>query len=122
MYHKLLPVVVGVCAAVMLAGTIALAAPSAGTALGVASAPAAVTSTVTTTVAFTGQQKIALAISKTFSVTVASVMSVRDQGMGWGEVFKVFLLAKLTGKDVGVISALRKDEGWGQILGFNECT
>jgi len=116
LHHKLIPVVIGVFAAMLLAGTIALAAPSPGGVPSASNAGTGVTTTVTTTVTITGQQKIALAIAKEFSVTVASVMAVRDQGMGWGEVFKVFRLAKLTGKDVSEIITLRQDEGWGQVF------
>src|SRR5260221_3600220 len=80
LYHKLIPVVIGVFAAMLLAGTIALAAPSPGGAPSASNAATGVTTTPTRTVTITGQQNIALAIAKAFSVTVASVMAVRDQG------------------------------------------
>ena len=42
------------------------------------------------------------------------VLAVRNQDFGWGEVFKVFYYAKLSGKTVDQIIALREDdEGWG---------
>jgi len=100
---------------VLLAGAIALAAPDAGTVSSVSSAPG-ITTTVTTTVELTGQQKIALSIAKAFSVTVGDVMAVRNQDMGWGEVYKVFRLAQLTGKSTSAIVTLSQSEGWGEIF------
>jgi hypothetical protein len=65
----------------------------------------------------TGQLMIAAAIAGAFDVSVDEVLAVRDQGFGWGEVFKAFWLASLVpGKTVDQILALRADDqGWGQI-------
>ena len=63
-----------------------------------------------------GQTMIASAIASQFGVTVDEVLAVRNQDLGWGEVFKVFFYAKMSGKTVAEIIALREDdEGWGVI-------
>ena len=65
----------------------------------------------------TGQAKLAAAIEKRFGVTLDDVMGVRSQGLGWGEVFKVFQFAKLSGKTPSQIIAMRAGgaQGWGEI-------
>jgi hypothetical protein len=130
LYHKLLPVGLGLFAAVALAVTVALAEPEIGllSAQGsAASVGASVTNAPASTTPVSGQLKIAIAIANTFSTTtntvsVADVMAVRAQGLGWGEVYKVFLLKKLTGKSTTDILTMRLTEGWGEIyrsLGLN---
>ena len=72
--------------------------------------------TGTTGITNFGQAMIASAIASQFGVTVDEVLAVRNQDLGWGEVFKVFYYAKLSGKTVDQIIALREDdEGWGVI-------
>ncbi|MCA1553345.1 MAG: hypothetical protein LC737_03110, partial [Chloroflexi bacterium] len=97
MFHKLLPIGCGLCAALFLAVAVAAAAPDANGFAAQSGAPALganETSTITSTLEMTGPLKIALSVAKTFGATVEQVMAVRAGSMGWGEVYKVFLLAK----------------------------
>jgi hypothetical protein len=72
--------------------------------------------TGTTGITNFGQTMIASAIASQFGVTLDEVLAVRNQDLGWGEVFKVFFYAKMSGKTVDEIIALREDdEGWGVI-------
>jgi hypothetical protein len=95
------------------------AAGSADAAFGIAPS-AGMTDTVHVTgthgITNVGQAMIASAIAAHFGVSIDEVMKVRDQDLGWGEVFKVFLYAQLTGKTADDIIALRDDDmGWGEI-------
>ncbi len=120
MYHKLLPIGVGLLAALFLAVAVAVAAPDVTVLSAQGSAPtagAALTNTITSTLPVTGQLKIALAVAKTFSTTVAQVMAIRAQGLGWGEVYKVFLLAQLTGQSpTAIVNTRQSGQGWGEIF------
>ena len=61
--------------------------------------------------------KIALAVARTFSTTVEQVLAIRAQNMGWGEVYKLFLLAKLTGQTpLQIMQSRQEGMGWGQIF------
>ncbi|MBI3732854.1 MAG: hypothetical protein HY259_05275 [Chloroflexi bacterium] len=120
MFRKLLSVIASGVAALGLAAAVAFAAPDAGVAQ---SAPRTlgVTSPLTSTQEISGthdshQSYIAKAIADRFGVTEEEVMAVHDQEKGWGGVFKVFMLSKLTGQTTSQIIALRDQGlGWGQI-------
>ena len=81
-----------------------------------------VTSTITSTLNLTGTDKIAEAITQYFSgtltttVTVSDVVELHNSGWGFGEIFKLYLLAQESGKTVDQIKALRDSGmGWGEI-------
>jgi hypothetical protein len=128
MSRKLFTTVVGSLAAACLMAvvwaapvTTSAAAGPAGASFGVApSAGMTNTSGVTDSTSITdfGESMIASAIAAHFGVSVADVLAVRNQDMGWGEVFKVLYLAQVSGKKVDEILALREDEGWGVIAKF----
>jgi hypothetical protein len=80
------------------------------------------TATVTSTLDLTGTNKIAEAITQYFSGTltatlaVSDVIGLHDQGWGFGEIFKLCLLAQESGKTPDQIKALRDSGmGWGEI-------
>ncbi|HEX7593686.1 MAG TPA: hypothetical protein VF429_05900 [Anaerolineae bacterium] len=80
------------------------------------------TGTVTSTLNLTGTNKVTEAITKYFSgtltttVTVSDVVGLRNDGWGFGEIFKLYLLAQESGKSVDQIKALRDSGmGWGEI-------
>lgn len=80
------------------------------------------TGTVTGTLTLTGTNKIAEAITKYFSgtltttVTVSDVLGLHNDGWGFGEIFKLYLLAQESGKTPDEIKALRDSGmGWGVI-------
>ena len=78
----------------------------------------AFTDTVTSTLDVTNSQKIAIDIAKYFSgtVTVTQVISLRNAGWGYGEIFKLYELAKESNKSPAVIMAMRAaGMGWGEI-------
>jgi hypothetical protein len=63
-----------------------------------------------------GENKIALQIANTFSVPVTSVVQLRNQNWGFGEIYRLYELSKLSGKTPDQIQALRDSGiGWGQI-------
>ncbi len=74
--------------------------------------------TVTETVQLSpGNAMIAKAIETVFGVDEDQVLEIHEQAHGWGQVFKVFLLAKLTEQSAEDILAMREDGmGWGQIF------
>ncbi len=81
-----------------------------------------VTSTVTSTLNLTDTNKIAEAITKFFSGTVTTTLTVSDvvglhnQGWGFGEILKLYGLAKESGRTPDQIKALRDSGmGWGEI-------
>ena len=81
-----------------------------------------VTGTITSTLTLTGTNKIIDAITKYFSgtltntVTVSDVVGLRDDGWGFGEIFKLYELAKESGKTPDEIKAMRDGGmGWGEI-------
>ncbi len=85
-----------------------------------------VTSTITSTLPISVPTKIPNAISTyfsgtqtvsgTFSVSASDVISLHLSGMGFGEIFKVYQLALLSGKTSDEILALRESGlGWGVI-------
>lgn len=64
----------------------------------------------------TGQQKQIDKLASEFSVTKEEVTSLRDKGLGWGEVRHALSLSQKTGKPVGDIMKMREDGmGWGAI-------
>ena len=81
-----------------------------------------ITGTITNTLTVTGTDKIIDAITKYFSgtltntVTVSDVVGLRDDGWGFGEIFKLYELAKESGKTPDEIKAMRDGGmGWGEI-------
>lgn len=145
MYHKLIASVLGAVVALTFAATATLAATDGGRTLFPAGSPAfgldvtgtvpvTPTPTITGTAPLTptpavtgttgfsgtlnpGQTMIASALAIRFGVSISDVMSIRDQKQGWGEVFKILLLAELTGKTPEEIMTMRQDDmGWGQIF------
>lgn len=76
------------------------------------------TSTLTPTVPMTGPLKVATAITSYFSSTalLEEVLSMHASGMGFGEIFRLFQLAALSGKGTDDILAMRESGmGWGEI-------
>jgi hypothetical protein len=80
------------------------------------------TGTVTSTLNLTGTNKVTEAITKYFSgtltttVTVSDVVGLHNDGWGFGEIFKLYLLAQESGNSVDQIKALRDSGmGWGEI-------
>ncbi len=80
------------------------------------------TSTVTSTLNLTDTNKVAEAITKFFSGTVTTTLTVSDvvglhnQGWGYGEIFKLYALAQESGMTPDQIKALRDGGmGWGEI-------
>ncbi len=76
------------------------------------------TGTISSTITMTGSNKIATAISNFFSGTISAtqVISLHNSGWGYGEIFKLYLLAQLSGKTSDEIQAMREDKmGWGVI-------
>ena len=62
------------------------------------------------------QEAMAEFIAQKFSLTVEQVMSVRETGLGWGEVFKVFSLTNASHKAPERIVELRQSGlGWGEV-------
>lgn len=78
--------------------------------------------TVTETVQLSpGNEMIAKAIGLVFGVDEEEVIEIHDLVNGWGQVFKVFAVAKLTEQLPEDIVALREDGmGWGQIFKAND--
>jgi len=71
---------------------------------------------VTETESLTGSLKIATAIGNHFKVPVADITKLHDSGWGYGEIFKLYALAKASGKTVAEIKAMRDaGQGWGEI-------
>jgi hypothetical protein len=78
--------------------------------------------TVTETVQLSpGNEMIAQAIGLVFGVDEEEVIEIHDLVNGWGQVFKVFAVAKLTEQTPEDIVALREEGmGWGQIFKEND--
>jgi hypothetical protein len=81
-----------------------------------------ITGTITSTLTLTGTNKIIDAITRYFSgtltntVTVSDVIALRDDGWGFGEIFRLYELAKESGKSPDEIKAMRDSGmGWGEI-------
>lgn len=78
----------------------------------------ALTHTLTNTLAVTNSQKIVIDIAKYFSgtVTVTQVVALHNAGWGYGDIFKLYELAKETNKSPAEIMAMRAaGMGWGEI-------
>ena len=75
------------------------------------------TPTITSTLTITSANKPAIAISSYFSVPISSVLQLHISGWGFGEIFKLYNYALLTGQTVESIQAMRDVDqmGWGQI-------
>lgn len=77
------------------------------------------TGTVSSTLMLTGSNKIATAISNFFggTISVTQVISLHNSGWGYGEIFRLYLLAQLSGKTPAEIQAMRDEDkmGWGVI-------
>jgi len=104
-----------------------------GPTLGGLGVVSSVTDTVTDTLGVTGTNKIAEAIVNYFSGTltftstvmtetvtttvgISDVLALRDEGWGFGEIFKLYLLAAESGMTPDQIKAMRDSGmGWGQI-------
>jgi hypothetical protein len=73
-------------------------------------------SDMTGTVTSTHAIKVAISIADFFSVPVTSVVQLHGSGWGYGEIFKLYELARLSGKSPDEIQAMRAyGLGWGQI-------
>lgn len=75
-------------------------------------------SIITSTVPVTTPSKIAAAITSYFSGTavIGSVIEMHAQGMGFGEIFRMYQLALAAGKTPEEITAMRRSGmGWGEI-------
>ncbi len=78
--------------------------------------PSNVSGTVTSTNSLSASLKVANAIAKYFSVPVSDVVALHNSGWGYGEIFKLYQLAKDSGKTVDEIKAMRESGmGWGVI-------
>jgi hypothetical protein len=73
-------------------------------------------SDMTGTVTSTHSLKVAISIANFFSVPVTSVVELHGSGWGYGEIFKLYELARISGKSPDEIQAMRASGlGWGQI-------
>jgi hypothetical protein len=108
--------------AALAAGGVMAAPAAAEQTGGVASVPwvgasSDVTSTITTTRSFT--QPVALEISNYFGISYTEVISLHQSGLGFGEITRIFMIAKLSGGKwtADQVLALRESGlGWGQIM------
>lgn len=74
--------------------------------------------TISSTLMMSGSNKVATAITNFFSGTISAtqVISLHQSGWGYGEIFKLYLLAQRSGKSVDAIMKMRDDHmGWGII-------
>jgi hypothetical protein len=84
---------------------------------------AILTDTITPTLTFT--HPVALAISDFFGIPYTEVMSLHQSGLGFGEIARVYMIAKYSNGQVTpdqVLQMRESGEGWGQImkqLGFH---
>lgn len=75
-----------------------------------------VSGTITSTNTLTGGLKVASVIAKYFGVPISDVLKLKDGGMGYGEIFKLYEIHLESGKTISDIMALRNSGmGWGQI-------
>jgi hypothetical protein len=75
-----------------------------------------VSSSLTSTLELSGSVRPAIAIATAFSTTLTDVIQLHDSGWGFGEIYKLYDLARLTGMTPAQIQALRDSGlGWGQI-------
>jgi hypothetical protein len=72
---------------------------------------------VTSTLTMTMPIQPAISISDYFSVPITSVMELHASGWGFGEIFKLYNYANLSGQTVESIQTMREVDhmGWGQI-------
>ena len=73
------------------------------------------TATVTATTTITEENKVAKAIAKEFNVSDDKILKLHMEGWGFGEIVRLYEIAKASGKSVDEIMEMRKHEGWGQI-------
>ena len=73
------------------------------------------TATITATTTITGETKIAEAIAKEFDLSVDQVLKLHKEGWGFGEIVRLYEIAKASGKSAEEIMEMRKHAGWGQI-------
>jgi hypothetical protein len=80
------------------------------------------TGTITSTLTVTGTDKIINAITQYFSgtlsntVTISNIVALRDDGWGFGEIFKLYALAEESGETPDQIEMMRNSGmGWGEI-------
>lgn len=61
--------------------------------------------------------ELASIISSTYNITVAEqdVTSLRESGLGYGEITKAYALSSLSGTSVSDITTMRQTMGWGEI-------
>lgn len=72
--------------------------------------------TIASTVTVTTANRPANAIALQFGVSVTEVMQLHNSGWGFGEIYELYELAKLTNKTVAEIQAMRDSGmGWGEI-------
>ncbi|MCL4506514.1 MAG: hypothetical protein M1434_04750 [Chloroflexi bacterium] len=75
-----------------------------------------VSGTMTSTNPYTHSNRVALSIALEFSVSVTSVVDLHNSGWGYGEIFKLYEFAQVSGKTPDEIQAMRTSGlGWGQI-------
>lgn len=81
-----------------------------------------ITGTVTNTLTVSGTNKIIDAITQYFSgtltntATISDIVGLRNDGWGYGEIFRLYELAKESGQSPNDIKAMRDSGmGWGQI-------
>jgi len=104
-----------------LAASVAKTEPVKATASGTDFSPAtlALSRTVAGTQPMTGGVMIPTCISLFFGETVTDVVAVRSEGLGWGEVAKVYFFATEGITEVNYVVDLRTGGmGWGQIARY----
>jgi uncharacterized membrane protein YgcG len=75
----------------------------------------AMTSPLTSTRYFTAP-RVAIAISNYFTVPVTQVVTLHTDGWGYGEIFKLYQLSLVSGRTVTEVKSLRDSGmGWGNI-------
>jgi hypothetical protein len=63
-----------------------------------------------------GSLKVATAIANEFSVAVKDVTALHDKGWGYGEIEKLYEMARESGASVSLIEPMRTGgKGWGEI-------
>jgi hypothetical protein len=74
------------------------------------------TGTITSTNTVSGGLKVATVIAKFFGVPVSDVLKLKSDGMGYGEIFKLYEIHVQSGQPLTAVLSLRNSGmGWGQI-------
>jgi hypothetical protein len=67
-----------------------------------------------------GSTEKAQVIADAFGVSADGVMALRDQGIGWGAIFKLYKLSAASGVDVAELAASSTDQDGSQGFSFGQ--